>query len=306
MPRILITGGSGLLALNWACCMRDSCEVLLAQHTRSVALRNTRSVPLCLESTESLARSLEQLQPELVVHAAGLTSVDLCELQPELAQRLNVALAVNVARATRRLGISLAHISTDHLFSGTRALYTESDPPLPLNVYARTKLLAEQSVTRENPAAMIVRTNFFGWGHRYRQSLSDWILASLRNDCKVSMFEDVFFTPILADRLASSVHELISHHCAGIYHVGGDERLSKYEFAIRLAHVFELPDSLVQRARISALNSKVVRPRDMSLDNSRARTDMGSSLGGVDEFLRQLKEQERLGRAHELFAAVLE
>src|SRR3972149_1804676 len=108
MPRILITGGSGLLALNWACCMRDSCEVLLAQHTRSVALRNTRSVPLCLESTESLARSLEQLQPELVVHAAGLTSVPRSGRRPGLASRWEAALSFEAAPPSSRLGISLA------------------------------------------------------------------------------------------------------------------------------------------------------------------------------------------------------
>lgn len=306
MQRVLITGGSGLLALNWACCMRDSREVILAQHARNIALRGTRSVPISLEPEQTLVKQLEQLLPDLVVHTAGLASVDQCEQQPELARHLNATLAGNVARAACRLDIALAHISTDHLFAGTRSLYTEIDPPSPLNVYARTKLLAEHLVAKENPDATIVRTNFFGWGHRYRQSLSDWILASLRSGRTVSMFEDVFFTPVLADRLASSVHKLIEHHHSGVYHVGGDERVSKYEFAIRLARVYGLPEALIQRAKIAATDSRVTRPLDMSLDSSKARTALGAGLGSIDESLQDLVAQERGGRARELVNAVTE
>lgn len=180
LSRVLITGGSGLLALNWACCMRASHEVILARHSRKITLDGVSVVSLDLESDATLTKQLEIVRPSLVVHTAGLTSVDLCEQQPAAAMHANAELARNVALATRRLNIKLIHISTDHLFSGSRSRYTETDPPAPLNVYGRTKLQAEQWVTQENPEALLVRTNFFGWGHRYRQSFSDWIICSLR------------------------------------------------------------------------------------------------------------------------------
>lgn len=306
MSRVLITGGSGLLALNWACRMRDSHEVILARHARKISLRGTRCATLNLESASTLASELEPLRPDLVVHTAGLASVDQCEQQPEQAMHLNATLALNVASACRQLKIKLIHISTDHLFAGHKAYSAESDPPSPLNVYARTKLQAEQLVARENPDAIIVRTNFFGWGHHYRQSLSDWILASLRNGRTISMFDDVYFTPLLADNLAQIVHLLADRNVSGIYHVAASERLSKYDFALRLARVFGVPEALIQRAKMAASVSRVPRPLDMSLDNLKTRQFLGVDLIGVDDALNALAAQERDGRARELTNAVTE
>jgi dTDP-4-dehydrorhamnose reductase len=306
LSRVLITGGSGLLALNWACCMRESHEVILARHSRKITLDRVSLARIDLESVAALSKQLEALRPGLVVHAAGLTSVDLCEQQPAAARHANAELARNIALATHRLNIKLIHISTDHLFDGSRSLYAETDPPAPLNVYARTKLQAEEWVMQENPDAILVRTNFFGWGHHYRQSLSDWILASLRNGRTISMFDDVFFTPLLADQLAQTVHLLAERNVAGTYHVAADERLSKYDFALRLSRVFGVPEALIQRAKIAASVSRVLRPLDMSLDNSKTRQCLGISLGGVDDSLDALVAQEHDGRARELTNAVTE
>lgn len=306
MRSVLITGGSGLLALNWACCMRDSWEPVLALHARKVRLDGARSTFIDLESAVTLKKQLAAIRPDLVVHTAGLTSVDLCEKQPAAAMHANAGLARNVAQATGALSIKLIHISTDHLFDGAKSLYAESDAPAPLNVYARTKLQAEQWVQQENPAALIVRTNFFGWGHRYRQSFSDWIIYSLRSGRPVTMFDNVYFTPILADVLVRSAHALAENDERGIINLVGDERISKYEFALRLARVFALPVELVQRGKLAATSLLAQRPLDMSLDNTKARKMFGAELGSLDGFFPALQQQEAAGRRDELLTAVLE
>ena len=68
--------------------------------------------------------------------------------------------------------------------------------------------------------ALTVRTNFFGWGHRYRQSFSDWIYYGLKAGERLTMFDDVFITPILADRLAAFAHALTDSGASGTMHVG--------------------------------------------------------------------------------------
>jgi len=302
--RILITGGSGLLALNWACCKRDEHDVWLAQHVRTIRLRGTRTVPLDLGSAEILLRQLEQYRPDWIVHTAGVTNVDQCERDPEKAREANAVLARNVAQAAVRLGIRLIHISTDHLFGGTRSLYKEDDPPEPLNVYARTKLLAEQWIAEACPGALVVRTNFFGWGHRYRQSFSDWIIGGLRGGEAITLFEDAFFTPILVDQLAVDAHRLMEMGASGIFNVAGDERVSRYEFALRLAKSFSLPVALIHRGRISEANLTARRPPDMSLDNSKARAAFGAGLGTLDEYFDGLRRQQISGRDSELLQAV--
>lgn len=304
--RVLITGGSGLLALNWASCMRHRFDVVLGTHRHRVRLAGTQSVALDLSSVERFARQLRDLAPGLVIHAAGMTSVEQCEHLPAGAEYANTCLAHQVSQATRQQDIRLVHISTDHLFAGDRPLSSENDQPHPLNVYARTKLHAEELVLATDPQALIVRTNFFGWGHASRESFSDWIIGSLRAGRTITMFDDVFFTPILADDLAIAVHELVAQDAVGVYHVVGEERISKYDFAHKTAACFGLPHGLIVRGRIGDSGLRVPRPHDMSLDNAKARGRLGRRIGGADDFLGELFRQERQGRAAELRNAVTE
>ena len=115
--RLLITGGSGLLALNWACAMRREWDVVLGTHVHSVRLEGVRAHPLDLEDSGRLARQFEAIAPDLVIHAAGLTSVDQCEENPALARHVNAALARNVAEAAAAGNIRLVHISTCLLYT---------------------------------------------------------------------------------------------------------------------------------------------------------------------------------------------
>jgi dTDP-4-dehydrorhamnose reductase len=302
--RILLTGGSGLLALNWACAVRDEWDVVLGTHRHQVKLGGTTSVQLELESADQLSRQIDEIAPDLVVHTAGLTNVDRCEDDPTAARIANADIAANVARVAAGRGIKLIHISTDHLFAGTEQMYPEEAPPQPLNEYARSKLLAEKLVQEICPHALVVRTNFFGWGYERRQSFSDWIIYNLRAGKALSLFDDVHFTPILADELVRTAHRLVAVDAAGIFNLVGDERVSKYAFALRLVEQFELPANLIKRDQVSHGHLHARRPPDMSLDNGKARRLLGRDLGGIDQFLAALRQQEQQGRRTELYHCV--
>jgi len=306
MKRLLITGGSGLLGLNWACAMRDQFEVLLGTHRHDVVLPDTKAIALDLQSSTRLSEQLGELKPDLIVHTAGMTSVEDCERAPEQAEQANVSTAANVATASSMLGIKLVHISTDHLFSGQRSCVPEIEAPQPLNTYGRTKLQAEQRVAALNPDALIVRTNFFGWGHAQRRSFSDWIIDSLRAGQEITMFDDVFFTPILADELALTSSQVVAKGGHGIYNIVGDERISKFEFGGRLAEHFGLPKKLIKRGQVNRSSLAAPRPHDMSLDNSRVRALLDRDIGSLDVFMSRLRQQEQQGRPAELKHAVRE
>jgi dTDP-4-dehydrorhamnose reductase len=304
--KVLITGGTGLLGLNWACAVRERHEVVLATHRHRAELRGTSSIALPLEEASAVAEALERIAPDVVVHTAAMANVDECERDVDFARLQNADLARNVAQAAAGCGARLVHISTDHLFAGTGFLYTEEDTPEPLNAYARTKLLAEQWVLEACPRALVARTNFFGWGHRYRESFSDWLFYNLAAGRELTLFEDAWITPILADRLSLACHELLDLGAHGVYNVAGDERVSKYEFGVRFASAFGLPEHLVLRGKIAGLNSSATRPREMSLDNTKARARLGAPLGGLTDFFSILQQQDRAGRREELRSAVTE
>lgn len=298
--RILITGGSGLLALNWAMAVRDRFSVILGLHKREVWLAGIATRRIDLESVDDLIRAFKATQPQIVVHCAGLTSVEKCEAAPALAQHINVDLASNVAKACDSLGIALAHISSDHLFSGEASLVDEVCPVAPVNVYGQTKAEAESRVLEAYARALVVRTNFYGWGTNYRHSFSDVVIEALRAGQELTLFEDVFYTPILVEIAIQAVHDLINLEASGIYHVVGDERISKYEFGLKIAKEFNFDPGLIKPGLISDHVSLVQRPHDMSLANDKACKLLGRKLGGVAEHIARLRQQEQNGFAREL------
>lgn len=302
--RVLITGGSGLLSLNWACTIRHKWDVILGVHHHPVKLKSTRPYQLNLELPDALSKQLADLSPDLIVHTVGMTNVDDCERSTQEAEHVNTKIALNVAEVAKARGISLIHISSDQLFDGKRSFYTETDPVRPINIYGATKALAEKKILEINSSALIIRTNFFGWGHSQRQSFSDWLIYNLRSGEKLKLFDDIHITPILADTLALASHDLLDKGAVGVVNVVGDERISKYHFAQLLCQAFDLPSRLIQRDKM--INSKFLasRPLDMSLDNSLLRKILGRDIGGVSDFLYKLRDQELSGRRAELFSAV--
>jgi dTDP-4-dehydrorhamnose reductase len=297
---VLITGGSGLLAVNWAVAVRDRYSVMLGLHRRRVSLPSVQSTTLDLDSVDRLAKQIESFKADIVVHATGLTSVEKCETDPELAWRTNVTTAENIASACYKLGISLVHVSTDHLFSGECSMADELERPTPLNVYAQTKAIAENKVLENHPSALVVRTNFYGWGTSYRQSFSDIILQALRQQRPISLFSDVFYTPILVSALAEIVHQLVVRRANGIFNVTGSERLSKYHFGLNVAKVFDLNPDLIRSIKLRDMPRLVRRPEDMSLSNKKVCAFLGRDLGNVVDYLEELKRQEQVGLAQEL------
>lgn len=297
---VYITGGSGLLALSWATAMRDRYQVVLGLHRRSLSVAGIETRPANLDTVDELIGDLEAIQPRLVIHTAGLTNVEACEKNPTLAQRVNVGLAANVAQACGRVGVSMVHISTDHVFSGDVPLMNETQPTAPLNAYARSKAEAEVCVLAAHPAALVIRTNFYCWGPSYRSSFSDSIIAALRAGRPIILFEDVFYTPILAETLANAAHDLVDRKAEGIFHVAGDDRISKCEFGLMLAKHFALDPRLIRPGLLADQPALVRRPRDMSLSNAKTCNLLGRKLGGVHQHLGRLREQERQGFAREM------
>ena len=281
-----------MLAINWAQVMKDRYSVTLGLHKRQIVVPGAQTQQIDLESVDKLTRCIEEASPHIVIHAAGLTSVDQCELDPLLAHHLNVTLATNVANACAITGVGLVHISTDQLFCGKESFADENQPVAPINVYGQTKAEAEHQVLGANPKSLVIRTNFYGWGTSYRQSFSDIVINALRAKTNLILFQDLFYTPILVETLALAVHDLIDHNANGVFNVVGDERISKNEFGLMIAQEFGLEFGEFRTGFFLDQTNLVSRPRDMSLSNQKVCNFLGRKLGSTKEHLARLHQQE--------------
>ena len=264
--RILITGGSGLLAVNWALCRRNEDEVWLGLHRRVINIPATNTVMVGSLGESNVDDLISKVSPDLIIHTAGIADVDKCEAHAETAWRVNADYAGMIAKAASATNKKLIHISTDHLFDGKTPFMTENNVPNPLNTYGASKLAAERLISAENPDALILRVNFFGWGPNYRSSFSDWILASLWQNQRITLYDNVIFSPLYVTEIVNAAHQLLASGATGIFNLASSDAISKYNFGIKLADQFNLDKNLIDRGPYDE-KKEIARPLDMSLNN---------------------------------------
>lgn len=292
MKKIFFIGGTGLLALNWAAYCYGKFKVILGTNKKLIKPSFASTISLSgIQSGSSLQSIIGKIEPDIVINTAAITNIEYCEMYPENAYESNVNLASQVAIACNKLDIPLVHVSTDHLFSGLDAYSAEEKQPSPINVYSKTKAIAEEQVGSECSNSIIVRTNFFGIGTSYRRSFTDQIISELAKNDSFWGFDDVFFTPILASDLAECVHQLIENKRYGVYNVSSNNRISKFEFALLVARLFGYSESLVKPCKIEERSNLVNRPRDMSLSNCKVSATLKRDLGTAEDGLRRLRDQ---------------
>jgi dTDP-4-dehydrorhamnose reductase len=173
------------------------------------------------------------------------------------------------------------------VFEGTRGNYSETDQPAPANFYAQTKLEGEQVALATNDVAAIARVTIYGWNVQSKHSLAEWIFEQLRSGHTVAGFTDVVFCPILANDLAEILLAMTAQKLTGIFHVVGSEAVSKYEFARRVAQVFQFDPAKVVSSQLAQAKLKAPRPRDVSLNTEKICARLGRSMPDVNSGLRR-------------------
>jgi len=172
-------------------------------------------------------------KPGLIIHCAALTRAAICEQDPALARRVNV----EVTRLLAELAadVSFLFISTDLVFDGKRGWYDESSPVSPLTVYAETKVEAEQIVL-QNPRHTVIRTSLNGGtspaGNR---GFNEELRRAWEAGKPTRLFVDEFRCPIPAIETVRAIWELMNKGAAGLFHVAGKERLSRWQIGELLA-----------------------------------------------------------------------
>ncbi len=288
---LVVTGASGLLG---ACLQRSAIE--LGWETVGFCHRHVMRDPaLPVEAVdltdETATRKLFcELRPDAIVHCAAAANVDWCEDNPEQAEAINVHASGALASIAATLNAHLIYVSTDSVFDGKKGNYAETDEPAPVNTYARSKLAGERETLRRNAAAAVVRVNIYGWNAQNKQSLAEWVLGLLDQGSDVLGFTDVFFTPILVNDLAPILLAMLQRKLNGLYHVAGSERISKFEFARRVAAAFGFDSARVKPCQVKDKRLRATRPLDVSLNTKKITAALGCSMPDVDSGLSKFRE----------------
>jgi dTDP-4-dehydrorhamnose reductase len=185
---------------------------------------------LDITNFEHVYQVISKVKPDVVIHAAAYTKVDLAESEPDQAFAINAYGTRNVAVASEVVGAKLVYISTDYVFDGTANVpYNEFAPTNPLSVYGKSKLTGEQFVRDLHSKFFIVRTSWVYGKHGNNFVKTMLKLAQERDELMV--VHDQVGCPTYTVDLANCILELIQTEKCGIYHVSNSGHCSWYEFA---------------------------------------------------------------------------
>lgn len=276
--RIVVTGSTGRLGRDVvAAAARSGHDVL--------GLARSEQDP-CDVTDEAAVRSrVEGFGPDLVVHAAGATDVDRCEVDPEGAHRLNVEATRIVAAAAAGAGAHLVYVSTNHVFDGTADHpAAEDDPTNPRSVYAATKLRGEEAA---GDGATIVRTAWLSSGTR--SGLVSSIVTAAAGPGPLRFVTDEIAQPTFAHDLAPVVLRLGAARLAGRFHATNEGAVSSFELAREILTALGDDPGRVEPITAADLRGRAaVRPRNGALDTTRLREVGGGGLPHHLDALRSL------------------
>ena len=268
--KILVTGCNGLLGQKLIALLTTLPEVTLIATART-PLAGSWSVPfelMDITDRSGVTRVVSAHRPDVIIHAAAMTQVDICEQQKEQCYRTNVGGVDNMIEAAGQIDAHLVHVSTDFIFDGQRDRLTEEDKPGPVNYYGECKWQAEQHVMASGISWAIVRTVLV-YGiipGVQRSNIVTWVKQNLEEGKPIRVVSDQWRTPTLAEDLAYGCYLVGAKRAPGIYHVSGKDFVSVYDIAMRTASFFGLDDTLITPVESSALPQPARRPLRTGFD----------------------------------------
>ena len=273
-PRAIVTGAAGLIgqylvktAPKWA---------------PGWDVQGLTRADLDLTDRANVERRWQSIKPNSVIHCAALSRTKDCEQDPEQARRINVEVTAHLAQLAQDM--CFIFLSSGEVFDGRTGWYGEMDEPNPINVYGQTKLEAEEAVL-QNPGHTVVRIVLTaGTSQEGDRSFVEDMCRTAKAGKDVTLYADEFRCPLPACVIARAIWELVDRKQPGLYHLGGSERLSRWEVGeTLLSWCPELKGHLIKGSARNHVGSP--RPADLSLRCDKIQGLLPFRIPGFREWL---------------------
>lgn len=283
--KIAITGAAGMLGAavreKW---QRSDWELIATD--KNVA--DDGIIPLDIRDRKAVDHVFSQHRPDLVLHLAAETDVDLCEQDPSHSYETNAWGTENIARACRELGCLLVYISTGSVFSGDKKVpYIEYDDPNPINVYAHSKLAGERIVQQTLERFFIFRAGWMVGGWHLDKKFVYKIIQLCQNQDKIKVVDDTFGSPTFTVDFAANMADVVNSNECGLYHMGNKGVCSRFEMATEIVDIMGLRDK-VEVCPVSSGEFPLPAPRPKSEMMNNFKLEL-LGLNGMPHWKESLK-----------------
>ncbi len=281
--KVLIIGAEGMLGHDLVDVLGDENEI-----------STTTIYTLDITDIDKTVKTIKEINPDVVVHAAAFTDVNGCESNQDTAYNVNVLGTRNVAVASSQADSALVYISTDYVFDGEKgSSYHEYDQPNPLSVYGKTKYLGEVYIRDILNKFYIVRTSWL-YGFHGNNFVTTMLNLAKTNDT-LSVVNDQIGSPTYTLDLANAIAELIKKPRYGIYHITNSDSCSWYEYACEIFDMAGI-DIEVKPVTTEEYPQPAPRPKYSVLENYNWKMEglkeIRSYKEALKDYMKLLEENE--------------
>ena len=269
--KVLITGCTGMLGSDLVKACSSKHEVV-----------GTCSEDFDITSLKDTQNYIKHVKPDVIIHSAAFTDVDGCESNTDKAFGVNALGTRNIALAANEVNASVAYISTDYVYDGTKdSPYFEYDAVNPLSIYGKSKLEGENFIKSLTGRFYIIRTSWL-FGNNGKNFVKTMLELSKTKDT-LNIVNDQIGSPTYTPDLAEAINELIMSEFYGIYHITNSGYCSWFDFAREIFKFAGIDHMNLEAITTEALGRPAPRPRNSRLEKFYWR------LNGFEE-LRSYKD----------------
>lgn len=292
--KFLVTGSAGLVGSQ---VVKD---LIKSKHHVYSCYHDAKphdGIPIHLELTndEDVTKVVEEVKPDVMIHLAAMTNVDLCEKEKDLALQINAKATKVLSRKAAQHDSFFLYVSTDYVFDGENGMKIESDIPNPVDYYGYSKYQGELAVQDMASSWCIARTSTPFGIHGTKKSFPSFVIENLKEKKEISVVTDQFTSPTYVPNLSQMLIEISTRQILGVIHLAGATRISRYDMAVLVAEKTGLDKNLLRQSSINNMSWVAKRPRDSSLNVSKATQILKekpmSVEQGLDSFMEDLAKR---------------
>ena len=291
--KVLVTGSAGLVGQQVVKDLSNTHQVFSCYNELKPEYGD--SVKMDLKNCEMISSILTEKKPDIVIHLGAMTGVDLCEKEKTSASEINTKATEIIAKECSKLNSFLVYVSTDYVFDGNLGMYKEDDVINPLGFYGKSKLEGEKVVQNFSTNWCIARTSTPFGLHPTKKSFPMWVIENLQKQKQIDVLIDQFTSPTYIPNLSRMLIEISERHITGIIHTAGASKISRYQMACMVSDKLNLDSALLKQISINKMKWVAQRPKDSSLDVSRASSILNEKPQKIDQslnlFINEMKSK---------------
>ena len=291
--KVLVTGSAGLVGQQVVKDLSNSHQVFSCYNESKPEYGD--SVKMDLKNREMISSILTEKKPDIVIHLGAMTDVDLCEKEKTSASEINTKATEIIAKECSKLNSFLVYVSTDYVFDGNLGMYKEDNVTNPLGFYGKSKLEGEKVVQNFSTNWCIARTSTPFGLHPTKKSFPMWVIENLQKQKQIDVLIDQFTSPTYIPNLSRMLVEISERRITGIIHVAGASKISRYQMASMISDKLNLDGTLLKQISINKMKWVAQRPKDSSLDVSRASSILKEKPQKIDQslnlFINEMKSK---------------